>query len=186
MRVKRSAFFWQEFAYIRPYHPFWRFGEKNPLFDRNDGLILDLKQGNSDAITAAAKDFLRALDEWKLPVTAILAIVPGHKARSLNVKEPMAKVVHELLKLRPGRYAAHVDTLIRHRTVQKLAHGGDRDVNIHRTSIKVSNPGAVRNRILVVVDDVATTGNSFEACRELLLDSGVRRVGALALGGTTP
>ena len=66
------------------------------------------------------------------------------------------------------------DLIWRSKTIQKLSFGGNRSIQIHLDSLKVSSK--VRNKRIIVLDDVTTTGNSLIATRELLLLAGAKEV----------
>jgi len=88
------------------------------------------------------------------------------------------------------KLAAHgrvdmTDALMRTKDIEKLAHGGGRGRGVHLDSIAVNPHVPVADEVVLVVDDVTTSGGSLYACRELLLKSGAKRVALLALGQTT-
>ena len=74
--------------------------------------------------------------------------------------------------------------LVRARHFDKLAHGGDRSIDVHLKSIVVVHEELIEDEEVLVLDDVTTSGNSLEACKQLLLQAGARRVQKLALGKT--
>lgn len=43
---------------------------------------------------------------------------------------------------------------------------------------------SVADEVVLVVDDVTTSGNSLYACRDILMEHGAKRVALLALGQT--
>lgn len=49
-------------------------------------------------------------------------------------------------------------------------------------SISVNPNMTVEGDVVLIVDDVTTSGASLEACRNILLEHGARRVAMLALG----
>jgi len=74
------------------------------------------------------------------------------------------------------------DCLVRTTKIDKLAHGGDRSIEVHLQSIAVALPELIRKRDVLLLDDVMRTGNSLFACRKLLLDAGARSVQCAAIG----
>jgi hypothetical protein len=62
--------------------------------------------------------------------------------------------------------------------------GGARNVEIHRKTLKVNDPGSFRGQHVVVIDDVTTSGSSLQAAPQLLLQSGASIVTTIALGRT--
>ncbi len=62
--------------------------------------------------------------------------------------------------------------------------GGSRDYYKEKESMQVSNPDMIKNRIVLLLDDVTTTGTSLWAGRRLLLNAGAEDVVLFALGKT--
>ena len=87
------------------------------------------------------------------------------------------------------KLAAHdridmTDYLIRTKEIEKLATGGNRNIDVHLDSIAVDPGVSVTGEVILVVDDVTTSGNSLYASRDILLRNGASRVALLALGQT--
>ncbi len=118
-----------------------------------------------------------AIENMYLTPTAkkdIIAIVNGEKTTK--------DVIEELDK----KYGVHridkIDFLLREKTISKLAIGGERSYQNQIDSIKV-NPGmSVSGDVILLVDDVTTSGKSLQACRDILLENGATRVAMFALG----
>lgn len=72
--------------------------------------------------------------------------------------------------------------LRRNRDIDKLAWGGRRDQQIHMQSISTMQEMEITGDIVLLMDDVTTTGNSLYACREILLQAGADHVEMFALG----
>lgn len=69
--------------------------------------------------------------------------------------------------------------------MQKYAFAPARDKGVHLDSFAVNPDVPVADEVVLVVDDVTTSGNSLYACRDILLAHGAKRVALLALGQTT-
>ena len=74
--------------------------------------------------------------------------------------------------------------LLRHTTIEKLSHGGDRDEQVHLDSIRVVGNFIPKGAKVLLIDDVTTTNNSMNACAELLYDAGAGLVVKVALAKT--
>lgn len=74
--------------------------------------------------------------------------------------------------------------LKRTRSIPKLAYGGGRDKSIHYETIRTVSDIDITGNIVLLMDDVTTTGNSLYACRDILLDNGAEHVEMFALGRT--
>jgi len=60
-----------------------------------------------------------------------------------------------------------------------------RDMNRHLNSITIGNKALIASRVVLLLDDIVTTGTSLMACRELMLKAGVTEVICFALGKAT-
>ena len=166
-----------EVAYCQYYHKYrLKNGEVNPKFYENDsGCILDLKEKKCDTIA----DYLDYLDElFKKDIS--ICVVPSHEASSTN-DSGIARLARGLAQR--GR-KDKVDFLLRKTTVEKRAAGGDRSYQSQRESIKINPDISVLEDTVIVMDDVTTTGNSLQACRDILLDAGASHVAMYAIGKT--
>jgi len=178
---------WSTFCYIRAYHPYRRYGALNPHFDGWDGRVLDFKDGIAGSVEWAHDQLAEHFSELELPTVRLpIVIVPGHLARATNEGCPLANLGSMLAEKHPDKFKARFDGLLRHTDVGKLAHGGDRRVDVHLDSINVRETVKIKiqNRSVLLLDDVTTTGNSLQACRQLLIEAGAKRVGAIVLGKT--
>lgn len=59
------------------------------------------------------------------------------------------------------------------------------DVNRHLKTIRVKNESLINSKVVLLLDDIVTTGTSLMACKKLLLDAGASEVISLALGKAT-
>ena len=85
------------------------------------------------------------------------------------------------------RFVPAVQTLVRTRTIDKLARGGNRSVEVHLASIAPAEryERYFAKKAILLLDDVTTTGNSLRACSRLLDQYGADLIYPLALGRTT-
>ena len=157
------------------YHKYWLNKElkiKNPLFDVFSGKILDLKEGKPEAIHY----FYRLLDP-EICEGVTICVVPSSK--SDNIGSGIAKLGHMLAK--NGR-KDKVFFLQRKQSIPKLAWGGSRDKEVHLRTIEAIDELDISGDIVLLMDDVTTTGNSLYACKELLEQAGAGIVEMFALG----
>ena len=123
------------------------------------------------------KRLFERLDPMLAPGIA-LAVVPSH--------DPF----HYLFPIRTlaQRLAAERDRidatgcLVRQTRIQRIIFGGPSTRALHRDTISVENPELVQGRSVLLLDDIAKSGASLMACRQLLHDAGARVVQPLALG----
>lgn len=157
------------------YHKYWLDRERrirNPLFDVFSGKILDLKQGKEEAVR-----YFYNLVDAEICKGVTICVVPS--SNSENTITGIGKLGEMLAK--NGR-VDKVYFLKRERSIDKLATGGNREKWVHVNSISSAEDIDISNDIVLLMDDVTTTGNSLYACRELLLERGADKVEMFALG----
>ena len=72
--------------------------------------------------------------------------------------------------------------LRRSHSINKLATGGSRNLSVHMQSIDTVEDIDISGDIVLLMDDVTTTGNSLYVCKEILLNRGAANVEMFALG----
>ncbi|MGD0456283.1 MAG: ComF family protein [Terriglobia bacterium] len=133
----------------------------------------------------------RAWEALPEPDSAIVAPVPLHpsrrRERGFNQAELLAKgLVRSLRKEESGlRLVAGSLRRIRATVPQLGLSVSARRENVSGV-FSVARPEDVRNRTVVVVDDVMTTGATLSACAAALKRAGASRVLALSLARATP
>lgn len=173
------------------YHPYRYRGERNPnAGDSLSRAMMDLKdetnQNNkkaiqtfSDLIINELKRYSIGKGEKKHEFTSVLfeiAVVPSHEAG--KVSSSLKKIAQKICNnYGNGR---SVQSLQRKTTVAS-AHkeNGDRSVANHMATIDVVTD--VKGKVILLIDDVTTTGGSMTACVNLLKSSGAKTVLPLAL-----
>jgi len=167
--------------YLNDYPPYWidkSAGIKNPDITSHTHLILDFKSKNKVIGQRSHDIFFDSINPF-IKKGIPIVIVPSHDPE--NTVSNLVKLGQSLANA--GRIDA-TSCLRRIIKVDKLTDGGDRSVNVHLKSIDVENKDLIKNRQVLLLDDVTTTGNSFIACKQLLLKAGADEVSCLALGKT--
>ena len=72
--------------------------------------------------------------------------------------------------------------LRRSHSSNKRATGGSRNLSVHMQSIDTVEDIDISGDIVLLMDDVTTTGNSLYVCKEILLNRGAANVEMFALG----
>ena len=139
------------------------------------GRILDLKEGQKSAVRYFSEQVESELGEG-----FAIAVVPSHDPAKPGLG--LARLAAMLAE--NGNRIDASGSLVRTEKIKKLAHGGDRRIEVHLRSITVRRPELVEGRNVLLLDDVTKTGNSLMSCRKLLLDAGAIAVQCVALGRT--
>ena len=105
-----------------------------------------------------------------------LAAVPPHRA--YQAFWPVRTLAQRLA--RDGRIDA-TGCLVRHVTIRKILYGGPSTRALHRETIQTEDAGLIEGRRVLLLDDIAKSGASLIACREILLEAGAAEVQAVAL-----
>lgn len=157
------------------YHKYWQNKElriKNPLFDVFSGKILDLKEGKQSAV----RYFYNLLND-EICDGVTICVVPSSDSNKI---ESGIGMLGDMLASN-GRINK-VYYLRRTKSIDKLALGGNRSKDVHMKTITTLDDVEITGDIILLMDDVTTTGNSLYACKEILMAKGARSVKMFALG----
>lgn len=123
----------------------------------------------------AQKQLFTLLDPMLEPGIA-LAVVPPHRA--YQAFWPVRTLAQRLAA--NGRADA-TGCLVRHTTIRRILFGGPSSRALHFETIQVENAALIEGRRVLLLDDIAKSGNSLLACRAMLLASGAAQVQSVAL-----
>ncbi len=162
--------------YIAPYWP-TRYAVQHQQEDSVQ--ILRLKSGNPDAAIYFSAKLNSALSGAR---QRYVVTMPSHTVGCA----PISGGLRQLLRLVPSVHDLS-DCLIRHTQVQQsvFAWPGRRPTaEAHRDSMRVNNPDQLRNRDLVLLDDVITMGASMCGASLVLEQAGANSVTCLSITST--
>lgn len=157
------------------YHRYWQNKElriKNPYFDVFSGKILDLKEGKPEAV----KYFYNLINDEICDGVTICVVPSSDSSKIQSGIGMLGSMLAENGRVNKVYYLRRIQT------IDKLALGGRRDKEIHMKTISTLDDVDVTGDIILLMDDVTTTGNSLYACKEILLQRGARVVKMFALG----
>lgn len=157
------------------YHKYWLDRErriKNPLFDIFSGKILDLKERKP----AAIQYFFNLLND-EICDGVTICVVPSSNAE--KVESGIGDLARKLAK---EKRVDKVYFLQRKQSIDKFATGGSRNMSLHFRTITTMDEMDITGDIVLLMDDVTTTGNSLYACKEILISKGAGEVEMFALG----
>lgn len=184
-----------------PYFPYRVDGERNPKFDRHSGLILSSKSAQErnfgHALSYFSDMLLGQISQWSLEALrptgsdprltqgrafVDVIIVPSSKVG--KVSDGLTQIMTKVCA-RDKRLSINNGALHRFREIKKLASGGNRDAHVHQASIML-RPGCNLSDVVILIDDVCTSGNSLIACCEIIQSaSPSSTVVGIVLGKTT-
>ena len=122
------------------------------------------------------KRLYKMLDSMLEPGIAIAA-VPPHRA--YQAFWPLRTLVQRLAA--NGRIDATA-CIVQHTTIRRIIYGGPSTRALHRQTIQVEEGALVQGQRVLLLDDIAKSGASLVACREMLQEVGAEMVQAVALG----
>jgi predicted amidophosphoribosyltransferase len=112
--------------------------------------------------------------EKGLPIIA----VPSSTAEKTN--SGIEKLAKMLSQTGCGRIDA-TSCLVRRISVKPNHMRGERNIIKHLNSIEVVNQHLIKGQIVILLDDVCTSGNTLAACTQLLMEAGAAEVKQYAL-----
>lgn len=163
------------------YRPYWyhrQNGGDGQSFPTHSGRLLDLKEARESGLSFCLKVLT---DEIKATIPLALAAVPSSDAAKL--RSGVQQLVTRFAPVIGGLDLGNL--LLRTTSIPKLAKGGDRSIGVHLASIAANDVSRTQGRVVMLFDDIVTTGNSLAAARQILLDAGVAEVICIALGQTS-
>ena len=164
--------------YLSFYHPYS--GGNNEAFDHTSKMILAFKQGKPHAVSYWAnvlKDRIYRITQEPFYIATVPSSTQGKAHPGFQKLVPMLGHSFKILNSRSN-------LLQRDATINKLASGGNRAVEVHIASLSV--PFTCDDyKPVILLDDVTTTGNSMRAAISKLERAGYSVIAAIALGKTT-
>ncbi|WP_338406253.1 MULTISPECIES: ComF family protein [unclassified Wolbachia] len=110
--------------------------------------------------------------------------IPLHKMRLFKRKYNQAALLaKELSKLSNLSYTPFAIKRLRHTTPQAGLSLKQREKNLKK-AFSISNKKIIENKIVILVDDVVTTGATVRSCSQEILNSGAKEVRVLSLART--
>ncbi|MBR2430976.1 ComF family protein [bacterium] len=169
--------------------------EKNSLFslqrsafiydDESKCLILDFKFKDKtiSAETLANMLYIAGKDIWEENPDIIIP-VPIHKLRLLkrryNQSAILAKILGEKTNLKVDYFS-----LIKHKnTIPQVLLSGSARRNNLRKAFYVKKTQNIKDKNIVLIDDVETTGSTLKECAKLLKKHGAKKIYAITLART--
>ncbi|MBD1877004.1 phosphoribosyltransferase [Nodosilinea sp. FACHB-131] len=149
--------------------------------DSQDGyteFVLDLKRKYHEQHFQAIQECIRLLSQSLCGFDAV-AVVPSSKP---NAESGIYHIAAGLAKASERIDAT--SCLKRHTAIPSHSSQGSRPEKIHLQSIGLHYPVLVKDKAVLLLDDVRTTGNSLRACQNILEKASPKLVISLALAQT--
>ena len=166
------GFYHPKFNYYENYY------EDNEDFNEYSQKILDLKNSNYEAIKFFCKELDRIIDDEQVVITT----VPSSDATCISsgIIDLSKKLIQSQQNLIYGTAC-----IKRIKSIFKQSNSSEkRTKKRHKDSIEIQNKSLIKNQKVILLDDVLTTGNTVNACQELLLEAGAKEVKIIVLAKT--
>ncbi|OKZ57685.1 MAG: hypothetical protein BHV99_00260 [Clostridium sp. 26_21] len=178
----------REFKFITIYSKKQNFSEQYYLFQYKNlirNLILQIKFQRKPYIYKTIEYFLQNNKKYleKLKKYDIIIVVPLSWKRSLqrgyNQSLLIAKIISNILQIKIENKVLYKNKNI---VPQSTLSKREREKNIKR-AFKIKDIEKVKNKKILIIDDIYTTGSTLNECAKLLLKSGIKKenIGVLTL-----
>lgn len=160
-------------------HYYYKVG--TPEFGVDSRRILDFKEGKPEVIEYYLNSLISTwFSESGDYADTVFCRVPSSNAQV--IESSLNQLIYLLISAVGGINGG--ECLQRHKSIKKLANGGNRDVKTHMNSISVNDASIFSGKDVVLFDDVATTGHSLYACKKILREHGAKSVRCIVLALT--
>lgn len=151
--------------------------------DKKEKFILQKrKEDQIRAIKFFAKTILGLLNPKQ--EFLVIGVPSSDKANYMNGSRFTAAQIAKLSSTTTKKIKCGNQYLIRSRS-QAASHViGSRSIESHLESLEIRNAAALQGKVVILIDDVTTSGNSMEATKQKLLSAGVAKVICIALART--
>lgn len=146
-------------------------------------LINDFKFFGAVYLVEDLVDFLEEsfCEKYDASAVDVIIPVPLHPNRLKTRGYNQSALLADALAKRIDRLCDETSLVrIRDTEHQSRSSGDERRKNV-KGAFRVVNPGRIRGRVVLLIDDVMTTGSTFDECEKVLLESGAHRVIPFAL-----
>ena len=178
----------REFKFTTIYSKKQNFSEQYYLFQYKNlirNLILEMKFQKKSYIYKTIEYFLRKNEKHleKLKKYDIIIVVPLSWKRKLkrgyNQSLLISKIISNILQIKIENKVLYKNKNI---VPQSTLSKREREKNIKR-AFKIKDIEKVKNKKILIIDDIYTTGSTLNECAKLLLKSGIKKenIGVLTL-----
>lgn len=185
MIFKETPISGEDIFYLCEYIPKSHASEKHIADTRSENLVLAFKDRHRNMHDTAVSTVAKSL-ELQLDGSFSLVAIPPSKVKHNDSSSP-----HELIR----RLVADLgndkdivdasDCLYRMYDIESQhLQKGKRDESVLIESTGIRNVEKIHNRDVLLVDDITTSGNSFNIARKMLYENGAKSVTCFAVGKT--
>lgn len=179
-KIKAGIYYWSGEGYYPSAYGKSRFYQCDPSYCmRQNNMVIRFKGCNEEEIEYFYKKFESYFGkEFKDNNEKIaIAVIPSHKrGYGISGVRTLAEMLVENYDLIDA-----TKVLFRKKEIKKLAHGGSRDVSVHLNSIELVSSEIIKDKHVLLLDDVMTTQNSLDACRQILSGANPEVIMAFAM-----
>ncbi len=148
----------------------------NPQQDEFSRLVLGVKKNDDKAISYFTEELSNILSDKD---QYVICVMPSHE-KGMNPSG-----IREIAgRLCTGEIINGLECINRTTTIEAKHNNGERDPKKEIKSLELLNDDTIKNKQVLLLDDVATSGTSLATGRQLLMENGARLVSAFALGHT--
>lgn len=117
---------------------------------------------------------LRLKDKYSMPI--VLSVVPGH-ADTIVIDNTITSYVKFLSKKEPNNFIDGSQILLREYPIEKSSTSKEiRTIEKQYNSLKINRDCDIKNKVVLLIDDIYTSGSTMLACKKILEENGAQRV----------
>ncbi len=164
--------------YLQDYYPV-----RSKRHGQDSEAILEFKRGSIDTINAYAKMMAKSMEQVYDVSTlkgGYICVMPSHSKGSYS--SSLRRLASYLCKVFEMNDSYNL--IIRNKDHDKASTGGERSIGSHIATLEVNPQYSIQDKIVILLDDVTTTGNSIAAVRHILKPFNPRCVYAQTLAKT--
>lgn len=148
-------------------------------FEQNDvSIMINMLNSNDNSISENKAEFFGEIFDKIISSEIVLCAVPSHDPS--RIESGITRIIEYLCNNNKRINGSEI--LKRNKLIDKIALGGKSTKEIHDKSIDVTNEEIIKNKEVLLLDDIAMTCNSINVCKKKLLDMGAKKVIPVVLG----
>lgn len=166
-----------EVFYLENYFPINKFNDENSK---------DILNSKKDYLFFKSKYFDKFVNSLKNDVNCVICVIPSSKKGfEISTTRLLAKdLIQQFSNIEDGTNILERIKNVKSNHLSSMYLEKRRTKQEEESTIKVNNSEKIRNKVVLLIDDISTTGTSFQVNKKLLKENNAKYVYCLALAKT--